>query len=190
MVQCGSLFYILWLSCVPRVCQKSSILTLSIVFLAIDQKTDVTLLISLLPLSRDSNINVFPYSPLSLDETDFPVLQNEMEINKFSEIRALLPHDHETNCKAAEMFHESELLVQQKEANKRKTRSLSKLKSQTEHVAPAAKKAVTLSTPSQALHSQLNPHHSPDGKQALELILLVKWHFLLNTLFNQNRRSC
>jgi hypothetical protein len=118
MVQCGGLFYILWLSCVPRVCQTSSILTLSIVSLAIDQKTDVTLLISRLPLSLDSNIDIFPYSPLALDETDFPVLQNEMEINKFSEIRALLPHDHETNCKAAEMFHESELLVQQKKLTK------------------------------------------------------------------------
>ena len=113
MVQCGSLFYILWLSCVPRVCQKSSILTLSIVFLAIDQKTDVTLLISLLPLSLDSNKNSFQYPPLPSDETDFPVLEDEMHQNKISEMRALLPHDHKTIFKAAEMFHETELLIQQ-----------------------------------------------------------------------------
>jgi hypothetical protein len=104
-------------------------------------------------------------------------------------MRALLPHDHETICKAVEMFHESEVLVQQKEANKRKTLSSSK-KMQTQHVAPPAKKAVALSMPSHALYSQQNPHHSRDGKHTLELILLVKWRFLLNTLLNHNRRSC
>ena len=76
-------------------------------------------------MSLDSNINVFQYLPLSLDDTNFPVLENEMHQNKISEMRALLPHDHDSNQKATEMFHESELLVQQKDMHKRNTCSLS-----------------------------------------------------------------
>lgn len=72
--------------------------------------------------------NCFSISPLSLDETNFLVLENEMHQNKISEMRALLPHDHQTIGKSAEKFRESELLVHQNEANKRKTLSLSRKK--------------------------------------------------------------
>jgi len=62
-------------------------------------------------------------------------------------MKAQFPHDHETFHKAAEMFRESQQLVQQKEANKRKTRSSYRKKTQTQHVAPAAKKAVMQTMP-------------------------------------------